>query len=297
MDKSTESRVNVLMPTFNSQNTVVAAIKSVLTQSHSNLVLHIRDDCSVDGTWELVQRMAKLDSRIRAKKNDRNVGVSVNCNLILSDCKSGYICFTAGDDIMHPGKIAHQLSIFNEFDDVSVVFHQYNIKNLASGQIETSNIRPGIYKFYQLEKVPMPTITAMIRWEENFAYRYNLDYPLADSGFFLDYIISQKSSAFFSNQIHLDYQKSGAGLNAKDDKSAKKMAIIDQQIGYCKYLIVKYPYSSQIINKRILNLLIYKRRAAEDISQYRKCLYDAMVFKFQPRIIVLFILSFLRIKI
>ncbi|KPI13609.1 glycosyl transferase family 2, partial [Actinobacteria bacterium OV450] len=54
--------VSVVMPVFNSAVTLGAAVRSVLTQTHSDLELLITDDQSSDGSIDLLRGFAKQDT-------------------------------------------------------------------------------------------------------------------------------------------------------------------------------------------------------------------------------------------
>ncbi|MEQ1804156.1 MAG: glycosyltransferase [Burkholderiaceae bacterium] len=103
--------VSVFMPCFNQERYVAEAMDSVLSQDYPNLELVVGDDCSTDGTWEIVrQYQDEHPTRIRAFRNDRNLGITKNCNEILRRCTGKYIAFHAGDDLFLPGKLSTQVA-------------------------------------------------------------------------------------------------------------------------------------------------------------------------------------------
>ena len=57
--------ISIIMTTYNSMNIMLPSIFSILKQTHSNLELVIVDDCSTDGTIEVLNLISQYDSRLR----------------------------------------------------------------------------------------------------------------------------------------------------------------------------------------------------------------------------------------
>ena len=66
--------VSILTTCFNRADCVADAIESTLSQSFGDFEYIIVDDCSSDGSYEIILDYAKQDSRIRAFQNERNIG-------------------------------------------------------------------------------------------------------------------------------------------------------------------------------------------------------------------------------
>lgn len=56
--------VTVIVPVYNVQNYIVRSIKSILTQSYSNLEIILVDDGSTDKSGEICDTFAQKDERI-----------------------------------------------------------------------------------------------------------------------------------------------------------------------------------------------------------------------------------------
>ena len=57
--------VSIIMPSWACAEYIGKSISSVQSQTYKNWELLIQDDCSTDGTIEVVQTMNKKDSRIK----------------------------------------------------------------------------------------------------------------------------------------------------------------------------------------------------------------------------------------
>lgn len=69
--------VSVLLPTYKRAESghFERAVRSVLAQSFSELELIIVDDCSTDGTFDIIQRIMKTDSRLSCIRHTKNIGL------------------------------------------------------------------------------------------------------------------------------------------------------------------------------------------------------------------------------
>jgi len=67
------SVLSVVVPAYNEAKTIASVLEKVLAQSSVKEVIVV-DDCSYDGTWELLQALATSNSKIRATRHSRNEG-------------------------------------------------------------------------------------------------------------------------------------------------------------------------------------------------------------------------------
>ena len=65
--------LSVVIPAYNEANTIASVLEKVLAQSSVKEVIVV-DDCSSDGTWELLQTLASSNSKIRVTRHSRNEG-------------------------------------------------------------------------------------------------------------------------------------------------------------------------------------------------------------------------------
>ncbi|HXG64228.1 MAG TPA: glycosyltransferase [Blastocatellia bacterium] len=70
-------RLSVVVPVYNERHVVEASLRRVLALDHpliSSLEIIIVDDCSTDGSWEILRRLAREDDRIILLRHERNQG-------------------------------------------------------------------------------------------------------------------------------------------------------------------------------------------------------------------------------
>jgi glycosyltransferase involved in cell wall biosynthesis len=67
------SVLSVVVPAYNEAKTIASVLEKVLAQSSVKEVIVV-DDCSSDGTWDLLQNLSSSNSKIRATRQSRNEG-------------------------------------------------------------------------------------------------------------------------------------------------------------------------------------------------------------------------------
>ena len=66
------------MATYNGAQFLREQIDSILNQSIQDFELVACDDCSSDGTFQIMEEYARKDSRVRIFKNEKNLGFKKN---------------------------------------------------------------------------------------------------------------------------------------------------------------------------------------------------------------------------
>ena len=95
-----EVKVSVAMVTYNHEPFIAQAIESVLMQqTEFGVELIIGEDCSTDGTREIVRAYAKRYSeRVHLRLPEQNQGAGANFLATLKACRGEYIALCEGDD-------------------------------------------------------------------------------------------------------------------------------------------------------------------------------------------------------
>jgi len=114
-----ELKISVLLPVYNGANYIEACINSILSQSFSDFELLIIDDCSTDGTLEIINNFN--DSRIRVIRKQNRSGYVDSLNLALGMAKGKYIARIDADDICLPGRFQKQIDFLESNPDVGLL--------------------------------------------------------------------------------------------------------------------------------------------------------------------------------
>lgn len=113
-------RVSVIVPCFNSEKYLDRAIESVLAQTVPVTEILIYDDASTDYTYDVMQRLAQSNERIRIFRGCENVGAGMARDFLLKKITGDIIAFLDSDDYWLPDKLEQQLECFND-SEVGVV--------------------------------------------------------------------------------------------------------------------------------------------------------------------------------
>jgi glycosyltransferase involved in cell wall biosynthesis len=101
-------RVSIIMLTYNQQDFVADAIRAALAQQCEPVEILISDDCSPDGTWEVIQQVVKGYAgphTVRLNRNPRNQGVNAHLWSCVQRTSGDIIVAAAGDDISEPDRV------------------------------------------------------------------------------------------------------------------------------------------------------------------------------------------------
>lgn len=98
MKKARNPKVSVLLATYNRAHFLDRTIGSVRQQSFNDWELVIADDCSTDGTRQVVEAWQKKEPRIVYIRNEKNVGISKNYNRGFRVMRGEYAAIIDDDD-------------------------------------------------------------------------------------------------------------------------------------------------------------------------------------------------------
>lgn len=127
--------VEVIMSTYNHAKFIAQAIESVLSQKTDfDYRLVIVDDCSTDGTAEIVaEYAARHPSLIEAALSPKRVGILTTERLSLrrlERSKAKYIALLEGDDYWtNPEKLRRQVDFLETHHEYAISFHNALVVN------------------------------------------------------------------------------------------------------------------------------------------------------------------------
>ena len=108
-------RISVALCTCNGAAFLREQLSSIESQTLLPAEIVISDDCSVDGTKEIVSAFA-ASSRIpvRYYANEERIGVVRNFNMAVQGCSEPYIALCDQDDVWLPDKLALEMSLLHD---------------------------------------------------------------------------------------------------------------------------------------------------------------------------------------
>ena len=90
------------VPVYNGERFLAECLDSLLSQTYRGFILLISDNASTDSTEEICQRYVKADSRVRYHRNETNIGLYGNFNLLLRMVRTRYVKLASADDFWAP---------------------------------------------------------------------------------------------------------------------------------------------------------------------------------------------------
>ncbi len=118
-------RVSVIIPVFNDERFIGAAIESVQRQQFRPLEIIVIDDGSTDGTKDAVDRSSgPVPVSYHYQKNQ---GPGVARNLGVSRAQGDWIAFLDADDIWYPQKLAVQLEQIEVHPEAGLVYSDFDV--------------------------------------------------------------------------------------------------------------------------------------------------------------------------
>jgi glycosyltransferase involved in cell wall biosynthesis len=109
---SSQPLVTVLLPCYNAEKFLAAALDSILGQTYRNLDVLAIDDGSRDATSQMLARYANQDRRVRLEPNDKNLGLIATLNRGVSIARGTLLARMDADDIAMPRRIEEQVRYF-----------------------------------------------------------------------------------------------------------------------------------------------------------------------------------------
>lgn len=105
--------ISVIVPVFNVAGYLPQCVDSILSQDYGNLEVILIDDGSTDGSGEICDRYAALDSRVRVI-HQKNGGAAAAKNAGLRLATGEYLAFADSDDYLEPGAYGFLMKVLLE---------------------------------------------------------------------------------------------------------------------------------------------------------------------------------------
>ena len=182
--------VTISMITYNQEKYVRDAVRGMLAQTYEPLEIVISDDCSTDRTWMVVLEETEKyqrtggNHRIVLNRNDRNLGIARNAQIV-SRLRHGIITVgQGGDDISFPDRVMRIVEAWNDAGrDATVIFHDGIKIDLDGKPIGTIGKRD----------VDNPLGACMAYYSEKLAGKFK---AIEEDGAFDDHVFARRAILF-----------------------------------------------------------------------------------------------------
>ncbi len=103
--------VSVIMTAFNVEHLIRTSVTSIVNQNYRNLELIVVDDCSTDGTVDVLRSLEKDHECLHVITKTTNDGTYVSKNLGILQAQGHYIAFQDSDDWSHPDRLGKSVAV------------------------------------------------------------------------------------------------------------------------------------------------------------------------------------------
>lgn len=130
-------KVSIALATYNGENYLEEQLRSIFSQTYSNIEVIACDDCSTDDTIKILEKYSKFEN-FKYFVNEKNIGYVKNFEKIISKCTGDFIALSDQDDIWIPEKI--EILVKNIADNLCIHSDAYLV-NADSELISNSYSR------------------------------------------------------------------------------------------------------------------------------------------------------------
>jgi glycosyltransferase involved in cell wall biosynthesis len=166
-------KISVLLPVYNNERTIHAAIQSILNQTFSDFELIILNDGSTDGTNNILDKLN--DVRIIRLDSKDNIGLPRRLNQGIEFTNGKYIARMDADDISFSDRFQRQVDFLERHEDIDVLGTRAAVMDLNGKFI---GLLPFCSSHQDLisckwQGIPLPHPTWMVRkeWIAKYMYR------------------------------------------------------------------------------------------------------------------------------
>lgn len=242
-----EFLVSVCIITYNHVNFIRQAIDSVLLQEiNCKWEIIIADDCSTDGTREILLEYKNKNPEINLILQDPNVGGLNNSKDLIAAAKGKYIAILEGDDYWtDPLKLKKQIEFLEANPTCSVCFHKVKVIDEFGKPYDDifgiNNGFPVITTFKDIIKRNyVPTVSRVIRNVELIKNLPGWVTKVAIPDWAILLLLTEHNNLGFIDEFMGVYRKHSAGMWSAHDYQLNIQKIINGKKIMDKALMYKY---------------------------------------------------------
>ncbi|ENQ3107511.1 glycosyltransferase family 2 protein [Bacillus cereus] len=161
-------KVNVIIAAYNMKDYLKETVDSVLRQDYPHLEIIVADDCSNDGTQEMMKRYEE-NPKVKYIRNEVNLGSRMNGRKLLHEHADGkyILCVNHDDYLTQNNYISKAVALLEENPNVSLVFANLYFLDVDSGDLrpitqDIPTITNGMDYFLNYETGSYPHITSIL---------------------------------------------------------------------------------------------------------------------------------------
>ncbi len=129
-------KISVVLPVYNGEKYVRQSVESVLNQSYSDFELILVNDCSTDGTKEILQEYANSDKRVKLIDNSDNLKLPESLNRGFEQAYGEYWTWTSHDNIYEANAFEKMADVLEGDRHIGMVYSDYCLIDADGAAVE-----------------------------------------------------------------------------------------------------------------------------------------------------------------
>ena len=169
-------KVSVVISTFNRAERLRITLENISEQQYPNLEIVIVDDCSSDHTPEIIKGFRSGKLRVKAIRNQHNLGLATSLNKGIEEAEGIYIARIDDHDLWtDPKKLIRQIEVLEAHPEIGVVGTSFELK----GRIHRLPVSDLAIRKQILFRCPICHVSTVFRraiWKQVGGYDTSLAY-------------------------------------------------------------------------------------------------------------------------
>jgi glycosyltransferase involved in cell wall biosynthesis len=158
--------LSVILPNYNHAQYLPRALDALLSQGRPPDEIIVVDDCSTDGSREVVARYAASHRSIRLLSNEKNVGVIPTLSRGLGEARGQLVYFGAADDFVLSGFFETAVGMLQAYPQAGLFFGDARSVDGQSGR--SLGVRPPVRPRFSAGFINASTVARLLRRNDNF---------------------------------------------------------------------------------------------------------------------------------
>lgn len=272
-------RVSLGIITYNQVDFVAEALVAALEQDYDNLEVVVADDCSTDGTADVIREYARrYPARLVPVLGDRRLGITGNSNRCLRACTGKYMAGQGGDDLVLPGKVSRQVEWLEADASRVLCGHDVELFETSTGKAicrwsDQIRMRRGRGADAVLRYLSLyPAMSVMVRASALPAYGHDERLPIvSDWKLWIDCLASGGAFGYIEG-VYARYRRHGRNITdlAHDQRLAEALLTLD-------LVEAEHPHLRQ--SCRFARARMCCARAASELARGRNDLARASLYE------------------
>ncbi|MGZ4048694.1 MAG: glycosyltransferase family 2 protein [Bacteroidia bacterium] len=236
-------KISIITVVFNGKTLIERTIKSVLSQTYTNIEYIIIDGASSDGTLEIAEKYQHEIALILSGKDN---GIYDAMNKGLKNATGDYVLFlNAGDELYSSDTLT---KVFSMFADADVYYGNTAVVDSSGKELGDRRLTPPENLTWRSLKFGMCVSHQSFIAKRSLCDLYHLNYKISSD---IDWVISilKKSSKIINTKNYISKFLEGGTSNKRRGKALKERFIIMvKHYGFIQtmvnhiYILIRYPF-------------------------------------------------------